>query len=204
MATVPFLLNPSSVRSPRSVTSAPRPVIPISRSVVSAPRSLNATWIGALLGVAFVGCTSTSFMGGHTSQAVLTALWQTVFGKGHVQDLGALNIVLRKFGHFLGHGLLSLVFCRAWYNSVRTRGIIAREWWRPTAGLLAVLTTLTVASLDELHQHFVPGRVGCVRDVLIDAAGALAANLVFLAIMTRRKPQVVQTYRRTSALPLAA
>ena len=89
---------------------------------------------------------------------------------------------------------------------MRKSASLRRGWWRPAAGALAVLTTLVVASLDEWHQHFVPGRVGSVRDVLIDASGALVANLIFLAIMTRQRPQLVRTQRRTArtSLPLAA
>jgi VanZ family protein len=184
MATVPVLLNPSSVRSSRQI-------------------NLNSAWIGALLGFVFVACTSNNYMGGTHSQRVLTAVWEGLLGKWHVEAIGAANIWMRKSGHFIGHGLLSLVFCRAWYSSVRKRIAIRRAWWRPTAAFLAVLTTFTVACLDEWHQSFVPGRVGCFRDVVIDASGALLANLIFLAVMTRRKPQMLRVVRRNT-MALAA
>lgn len=180
MATFPVLLNPSSVRPQRPMNFP----------------------LGAVLGVVFVACTSTTIMGGHTSQAVLTSAWVRLFGNWHLELMGAVNIVFRKVGHFIGHGLLSLVFYRAWLKPLQSRSSLKRVWWKPTASLLAVLTTLTVASLDELHQRFVPGRVGCVRDVLIDVAGALAANALFLTIVTRQKPQLVRTVRRVSTMPL--
>jgi VanZ family protein len=43
----------------------------------------------------------------------------------------------------------------------------------------AILTSLLRAVLDEIHQAFVPGRIGTPVDVLTDAAGiALAAWLI--------------------------
>ena len=183
MATVPVLLNPSSVRSSRQINSA---------------------WIGALMGFVFVACTSNNYMGGTHSQRVLEAVWGSVLGKWHVDEIAAANIWIRKVGHFIGHGLLSLVFCRAWFSTVRKSFPIRRVWWRPTAAFFAVLTTFAVACLDEWHQSFVPGRVGSFRDVMIDTSGALVANIIFLAIMTRRKPQVIRMVSRRGTLQMAA
>lgn len=175
MATLPVLLNPSPTRPSRPV---------------------NTAWIGAFLGFLFVASTSNNYMGGTHSQAVLTKVWEGLLGNWHVNDIGPANLYLRKVGHFIGHGLLSLVFCRAWYSTVRQKASLKRVWRRPAAGTLAVLTTFTIACLDEWHQSYVPGRVGSVRDVMIDASGALVANLIFLAIMMRRTPRLVRTEPR--------
>ena len=50
----------------------------------------------------------------------------------------------------------------------------------------ALLTAVLLASSDELHQWFVPGRSGCVKDVCIDTVGAVAALLVIWAAGTVR------------------
>ena len=89
MATLPVLLHASPAKSSRPVNSA---------------------WIGALLGFAFVACTSNNYMGGTHSQAVLTKIWEGVLGKWHLDAIAAANILIRKVGHFIGHGMLSLVF----------------------------------------------------------------------------------------------
>jgi VanZ family protein len=39
------------------------------------------------------------------------------------------------------------------------------------------------AALDEFHQSFVPGRGPAVADVLLDAAGGVAAQLVVALFM---------------------
>jgi VanZ family protein len=73
---------------------------------------------------------------------------------------------------------------------------LERHWtaWRVrfrNAAGLALLSTLLLASWDEWHQSFLPGRTSSVRDVGIDFCGALAAQLVLLAILilVRRRPR---------------
>lgn len=46
--------------------------------------------------------------------------------------------------------------------------------------LYAVFFTALYACTDEIHQIFVDGRSGEVRDVLIDTSGALLGTMVFL------------------------
>jgi VanZ family protein len=62
---------------------------------------------------------------------------------------------------------------------------------RNAAGL-ALLSTLLLASWDEWHQSFLPNRTSSVRDVGIDFCGAVAAQLVLLAVLSlwRRRPGV--------------
>lgn len=44
--------------------------------------------------------------------------------------------------------------------------------------LFVVLFSVLIASSDELHQYFVPGRCGCFTDVLIDSIGIAIASLI--------------------------
>lgn len=46
----------------------------------------------------------------------------------------------------------------------------------------AFVMTVLLACSDELHQRFVPGRCGSVKDVLIDSAGCIIALLVIEGI----------------------
>lgn len=39
--------------------------------------------------------------------------------------------------------------------------------------VIAAIIAVAFAATDELHQRYVPGRYGCVRDVIIDAAGSI-------------------------------
>lgn len=61
-------------------------------------------------------------------------------------------------------------------------GVLAGLWWRALVGAglanpvgWAFVLTVMYAFSDEWHQTFVHGRTGRLRDVAIDAAGALVA-----------------------------
>ena len=55
--------------------------------------------------------------------------------------------------------------------------------------LLSALTiSLLYAISDEIHQLFVPGRAGQIRDVLIDFSGSLTGvifALIFITILSK-------------------
>ena len=68
--------------------------------------------------------------------------------------LGGWDVVLRKLAHVTEYAILGALLLRA------TR----RPW-------LALGLAAAYAASDEVHQHFVEGRVGAPLDVLIDSVG---------------------------------
>lgn len=97
---------------------------------------------------------------------------------GQLPDFGALDLLVKKAGHFLAYGVLALLVLRA-------VGAVPRPW------LATLLIVVLYAASDELHQTFVPGRMGTAVDVVIDAAGALTALLLtgrFSRTPARRDP----------------
>ena len=95
------------------------------------------------------------------------------FGEINLRDFLIFHHYLRKTGHVLGYGMLSLLLLRGWLATFHQ----AQAWvWR--AAFLAWVGTAFVASMDEWHQSFIPSRGGSQRDVLLDSA----AGLVFLLI----------------------
>ena len=81
--------------------------------------------------------------------------------------LGGWDLALRKLAHAAEFAVLGLLLVRA----------LAHAW---AAFWLGVAYAVT----DEIHQSFVPGRVGSPLDVAIDAAGVAAG--VVLALRFRR------------------
>ena len=81
-----------------------------------------------------------------------------------VPDEG-LDFVVRKLGHMAVFGVLALLLWRALAMTTALR--------RPWAWALAL--TVLYAITDEFHQSFVAGRNASMRDVGIDAVGALVA-----------------------------
>jgi VanZ family protein len=72
-------------------------------------------------------------------------------------DLGTWDLVLRKGAHVAEYAVLG--------------GLLLRAVGSP-GGAMALGVLYAVS--DEVHQHFVAGRVGHAPDILFDAAGLLA------------------------------
>lgn len=91
-----------------------------------------------------------------------------------------IETVIRKCAHFglyaIG-GFLTVNFVST--TKVQGKYII----------LYAIAFTFMYAITDEVHQLFVPGRSGEIRDVIIDTAGASAGTMIFwmLRKIVRRK-----------------
>ena len=85
-------------------------------------------------------------------------------------NFGLLDLLVKKGGHALGYGLLSLAYLyglKGEQSEIKPRQLFI-AW---------VLATLYSAT-DEFHQSFVPGRHPAATDVLIDALGAALALLL--------------------------
>ena len=83
-----------------------------------------------------------------------------------IPDFGLRDFEIKKSAHILAYGVLANTYLWAitgWRNVRRTHLVVA-----------IMLATLYGVS-DEGHQRFVPGRVGTIMDVGIDALGATLA-----------------------------
>lgn len=90
-----------------------------------------------------------------------------------------ITLIARKGIHFVTYATLALL---AWHAlSVRHPGS-----WRTRTALQALTLAFLYAISDEIHQSFVPTRVGSPLDVLIDTAGAATALGLCRAWITRR------------------
>ncbi len=80
----------------------------------------------------------------------------------------AVEFVWFKLGHLVIYGALGWLVCRAVVLSqTQKKKRVNRDVWIKVLCIVAVL-----ASIDELHQYFVPGRGPHIRDVGIDIIGA--------------------------------
>lgn len=97
-------------------------------------------------------------------------------------------MILRKTGHFVGYATLSILLFRSW------RGTFPRlsTRWCLQWATLAFACTALVASLDEFHQSFLPSRTGTFRDVVLDSAAALVAQIVIFVFLRKREPTAGQ------------
>lgn len=139
-------------------------------------------WIPAFLGCAMIAAESTATMSASNTSHWLYPLWVRLFGPISAPAWDELHHYIRKTGHFVGYGVVSLTFLYGWIKTLARAN-------RPTRAILlsaaarAVLCTVIVASLDEYHQSFLPSRTSSPIDVGIDTCGAIAAQLLLLGIL---------------------
>ncbi len=82
-----------------------------------------------------------------------------------------LHGLVRKVAHGFNYFVLGCLAYQAFRFHSRSR----KKAWLVAA---AMFFCVTFAALDELHQVYVPGRSGELRDVVIDSGGALAGILL--------------------------
>ena len=107
------------------------------------------------------------------------ALMAVIFALSAQPDLnsglGWIDLVGRKAAHMAEFGLLWLL----WHRALR---------WR--APRIAAVIAVGYAASDELHQHYVSGRVGSPRDIAIDAAGVALAWAATALVQRRRRREL--------------
>ncbi len=89
-----------------------------------------------------------------------------------------ISFIVRKCAHATEYAILSGLIWNALKGcfsiSIKRRAFLAWGF------------TVLYAITDEIHQMFVPGRSCELRDVLIDAAGALASLLICMFLHSRK------------------
>jgi len=130
---------------------------------------LKRWWPALVWAVVISGLSTGSFTSENTSHYIVPFLhW--LLPDASPRTLEILHHVIRKCAHFTEYFILSLLILR---------GIRAGEkGWHLRWALVTVLIVAGYAALDEYHQSFVPGRGPAVADVLLDASGGIAAQLV--------------------------
>lgn len=77
------------------------------------------------------------------------------------------GFLIRKLAHFTEYFILGILM----FFTFREYGV--KSLWIP------LIICILYASLDEIHQLFVDGRSGNIKDVLIDSSGSSLAILLF-------------------------
>lgn len=139
-------------------------------------------WIPALIGVAVILIESTGMMSASNTSRWLLPIWTKLFGPVTPEHWAVIHHWIRKIGHFVGYGLVSLGFFEGWRATFAEKAGSAKKHFAMAAPL-ALLCTLVLASWDEWHQSLLPGRTSKVSDVCIDFSGALVAHLLLLAVL---------------------
>ena len=143
------------------------------------PRALVLVWAPVLVWMAFIF----SLSGGRFSDQHTEAWLSRIIGPlGISPDVIKVgNLIVRKCAHFVEYAILGVLTLRA----LRT------TWPQRRDGrllLIAVALAASWATLDELHQHAgTTSRDGRPKDIVLDAAGALAGGAAAAASRKRRR-----------------
>lgn len=135
-----------------------------------------------MIAIAVIITESTEMMSASNTSRWLLPLWIKLFGPITPEHWAVVHHWIRKTGHFVGYGLVSMAFFEGWRATFAQK---ARDqaWIFAVVAPLALVSTLMLASWDEWHQSFLPGRTSKISDVGIDFSGAVVAHLVLLLVL---------------------
>ena len=150
-------------------------------------------WIAAILWLILIAIESSALLSANNTSRILYPLLHFLFGIDW-ERFEIWHFFIRKSGHVVGYGILSVLLFRAWratlpaVTDAKTK--MSDVKWTLRWATIAVLGTALVASLDEWHQTFIPTRTGTIRDVILDTcAGIAAQTIIFLWWMSKRKSE---------------
>jgi len=138
----------------------------------SRPNLLRAWWPAAVW-IVLIAFESTDFFSSQSTGTALYTIWTRLFGPIDPYTFVVFHHYLRKTGHVVGYGMLSLLLLRGWRATLgRLHALLLR------AMLLSWLGTAIVAGLDEWHQSYIPSRTGSIWDVALDTVAGVAFLVV--------------------------
>lgn len=131
-------------------------------------------WVPALvwMGIIFYLSAQPANESSELSKGVMRVVIQTI-GDGLSLDQGVLHQVIRKGAHLGAYFILAVLVMSALESKHRKNTY--------QIGITLAIC-ISYAISDEVHQLYVPGRSGEVRDVMIDTAGASLGILSFIVL----------------------
>ena len=113
---------------------------------------------------------------------VVVKVVESIKGKGLTEDaIDDIHWIIRKMAHFCEFAALS------WTAMFALTKLVKARW---QLCLFSELTVILVATLDELHQYFVPGRSASIGDVCIDSSGGLLGVVVYVILFLRERKKI--------------
>lgn len=98
--------------------------------------------------------------------------WLSIDPDETITAMNLCDFVVRKIAHFTEYTVLGIGLCGL------MRVLVKRYW-----GIAAIVLGAVLASLDEFHQLFIPGRSAMVSDVVIDTCGVVVGSIIFALII---------------------
>lgn len=100
-------------------------------------------------------------------------------------EIEALHHFIRKYAHFVAYFILGIFTMYPLHM-----GKIKKTHW------IAFGICVAFAISDEIHQLFIPGRAGQIKDVFIDSSGALTGILGYIGVLKYYKRNKSKSIKR--------
>jgi len=145
-------------------------------------------WVPALLIAALISIFSTHYFSDQQTARFIVPVLHWLLPWASQRTLSRMHTGVRKLAHVTEFGLFSATV----FRGVRA----GRPGWRLDWALLTLVIAAACASLDELHQVFVPLRHASPRDIAFDTFGALLAQVFVWCYATNVWPFLIPNKRR--------
>ena len=130
--------------------------------------ALLIMWMGLIFYFSQQDATDSSSL----SNGFIATIYSFITGKeATLEVLEKYSFIVRKLAHFSVYFVFGLLSFNTMYQ-FKTKHKYS----------YAFLISFIYSISDEIHQIFIPGRAGQIRDVLIDSSGALLAILICYSI----------------------
>jgi len=127
---------------------------------------LIAYWAPPVLWMLFISWMSTPTFSSDNTSRIIEPILRYMHPSITDQEVKTYHAVIRKMAHCVEYFMLGMLLFRAFMAGSIARRI---EKWAAYSFLAIVL----YASMDEIHQYFLPERTASLIDVGIDALGGL-------------------------------
>ena len=137
-------------------------------------------WLPVLAWIGVVFWMSTGSFSPQKTSSVLEPLLRFLYPSISQVELESVHAVTRKLAHIVEFFIGGLLLFRAF----RSGSLEPRAWrW----AIMAAISVVLIAAMDELHQHFVLTRNASLVDVGVDFVGGVSAQLFCVAYFRRSR-----------------
>lgn len=95
-------------------------------------------------------------------------------------EIDWLHFFIRKNAHFFAYFILGILYVNALKASFKD---FEEKDWKLIS--ISLFLSILYAISDEVHQLFIPGRSGEVRDIFIDSSGAFTGIIIYVKIVLK-------------------
>jgi VanZ family protein len=147
------------------------------------------SWLPAIVWASLILMASSDMFSAAHTRSLIEGFFGWLFPSWSPHSIYKVHLVVRKCAHFFEYAVLAIFVMRGIASGAKAPFEAAVNGAgepapRPKPRSLrmtmvaVVLLCATVATIDEVHQHFVPSRTSSPYDVMLDTTGAAVAMLL--------------------------